>query len=465
MRSETNLEHEPDVAELDELLGCVRARFLSATKGLEFAEYEREVIDVVSNIGRVLLARELARHDPVDHKLLIGGVPHTRVVSGMGKYMTVLGPVSVERGRYRSVRNGPTVVPLDLSVGVVEGFWTPKAAKVAALAVTDLTPARAERLFREMGAMTASKSSFDRLPKALGARWEADREDFEEQLRASETIPDEAVAVAVSIDGVMVAMNGGERADRKAASRARGQRDSGPVGHREATVGALSFYDATGARVATTRFARMPEKRQTTLREQVRSELAHVTAHRPDLTVVGVADGARGVWSFLGELEADVEVVDFYHASEHLKDALDKLMGATNSETHQRFLELRHELRHERGGVDTVISALEELESRRRRRAHLSRGSQYFRRHRERMAYAEVDARNLPVGSGVIEGTCKSVVTDRLRRAGMRWSEAGGGQAILTLRALSQSDRFDAAWGLLAGTYSMPVDNSARTAA
>ncbi len=61
------------------------------------------------------------------------------------------------------------------------------------------------------------------------------------------------------------------------------------------------------------------------------------------------------------------------------------------------------------------------------------------------MSYAELDAQGLPIGTGVMEGTCKSLVTDRLKRAGMRWSPAGG-QAILTLRGLVQSDRFEGAW-------------------
>jgi len=68
------------------------------------------------------------------------------------------------------------------------------------------------------------------------------------------------------------------------------------------------------------------------------------------------------------------------------------------------------------------------------------------------MLYASLYRKHLPIGSGVIEGTCKSLASDRLKRAGMRWDEAGG-QAVLNLRAWSQSDRFDAAWLLLQENY------------
>ena len=73
-----------------------------------------------------------------------------------------------------------------------------------------------------------------------------------------------------------------------------------------------------------------------------------------------------------------------------------------------------------------------------------------------RMRYADTQARHLPIGSGVVEAACKTLVTQRLKRSGMRWRHAGG-QAIVTLRALVQSSRFDQAWALLSDTYRQDV--------
>ena len=50
--------------------------------------------------------------------------------------------------------------------------------------------------------------------------------------------------------------------------------------------------------------------------------------------------------------------------------------------------------------------------------------------------------------SGVVEAANKVLVNQRMKRAGMRWSVAGG-QNILTFRALS--GRFDAAWRAIPG--------------
>ncbi len=193
----------------------------------------------------------------------------------------------------------PPCCPLELRAGIVEGFWTPRAAKLAALSVSDMTSYRSEHFFRELGMMAPSRSSLDRLPKALNAQWEANRDNYESRLRASEHVPQEAVTVAVSLDGVMVPMREATKALKKAEMRRQGRPDKGPAGYREVGCGALSFYDAEGNRLLTRRMARMPEPNKATLKRQLSDELDHVLQQRPDLIVVAVADSAANNWSYL----------------------------------------------------------------------------------------------------------------------------------------------------------------------
>ena len=80
----------------------------------------------------------------------------------------------------------------------------------------------------------------------------------------------------------------------------------------------------------------------------------------------------------------------------------------------------------------------------------------YFRKHRKRMRYAELKARGFMIGSGIVEAACKTLVAQRLKQSGMRWS-AGGAQAILTPRGWDQSERFDEAWALVAASFHAEV--------
>ena len=72
------------------------------------------------------------------------------------------------------------------------------------------------------------------------------------------------------------------------------------------------------------------------------------------------------------------------------------------------------------------------------------------------MRYAQYRRAHLPIGSGVVEAACKTLVTPRLKRSGMRWGMAGG-QALLTFRSVIQSDRWKRAWSLLGNDFRKPV--------
>jgi hypothetical protein len=72
----------------------------------------------------------------------------------------------------------------------------------------------------------------------------------------------------------------------------------------------------------------------------------------------------------------------------------------------------------------------------------------YFKKHRNKMRYAEWLAQGLPIGSGPVEAAAKDIVQARLKRSGMRWSTQGG-QSILELRAHLKSGRWDVMWSTL----------------
>ena len=405
----------------------------------EFEDFERELHALFAHTECAVTEEALARYDVDLPFVFIDGKMHRRACRCAQTYLTAAGPVSVTRTLYRARRGERAVAALERRVGIVEGYWTPLAARQGAMLVSHLTPRDAEEVLATLGHMQPSKSSLDRLPKALSTRWEAQREHFEATVRkASVKVPETARAVVVSLDGVMAPM-----------------RDAG--GYREAGCATVSLVDAEGERLHSVRMGRMPESNKATLKTMVAAEVEAVLAKRPDLTVVKVADGAKDNWTFLTRvLPEGVELIDFYHAVEHLKDAFDSAHGADSPTAAAQFKKYRHRLRHEPDGVERVIRALVYLRSRYPGNERIAQVLGYFRGNRHRMGYADAKAKGVPIGSGIVEAACKTLVTERLKRSGMRWG-ARGGQAILTLRSLVQSRRFDHAWPLLAKTYRTSV--------
>src|SRR5262249_26014216 len=116
------------------------------------------------------------------------------------------------------------------------------------------------------------------------------------------------------------------------------------------------------------------------------------------------ADGAPDNWRYLGAtLPLGIEVLDFYHAAEHLGAALGAAYGEGTPPYQARVETLRTILRDVPHGVDKVIGALERLRTRYPRRQAIHKALAYFREHRHRMRYAALRARHLPIGSGVVE--------------------------------------------------------------
>jgi hypothetical protein len=64
------------------------------------------------------------------------------------------------------------------------------------------------------------------------------------------------------------------------------------------------------------------------------------------------------------------------------------------------------------------------------------------------MDYVSYRQAGYPVGSGSVESACKVVVQERMKQAGMRWSRKGA-QAMLALRSVLLSDRWDEIWASL----------------
>ena len=198
----------------------------------------------------------------------------------------------------------------------------------------------------------------------------------------------------------------------------------------------------------------MPESGKIRLKAQLASEVAHIRRVRPEIRIGAVADGAADNWTFLESLSPETEVIDFWHACEHLRVASDHAVAPHWFEKHREIL------RHDPRGVAKVIRALCYLrDSAKGDRTEIERELAYFRKHRHRMRYHALKEEGVAIGSGVVEAACKTLVVQRLKRSGMRWRIVGG-QAVLTFRALIKSGLFDQAWAALMAARSEAANDN-----
>ena len=430
----------------------------------DFERFERELHEHVMALERECLGAELARHDVTAEEIEVAGVVYRPTLTSPETYLSAAGPVTVTRHLYRpSGRGSKSICPLDLQAGIIAGHFTPRAARQAAFVLAHLTPGESEAMFAELEGMRPSRSVLDRLPKALSPHWEAHRLEWEAALRAQETVPPEATVLALSVDGVMAPMKGGDHRAKRAQP---GKHASGPTGNREVGCATVVLYDAQGERLQTVRYGRMPEHKKVTLQHQLEAEAASILALQPDLIRVRLADGAEDNWRLLADVERalpdppqpSIEIVDFYHACDHLKNGCDAAWGESTARGKAEFERLKTLLKEAEDGADQVIRVLkyQRGRARGRKRERLEAELTYFRNQRPRMHYADYLRRGLPIASGVIEATCKTLVTQRMKRSGMAWTPPGG-QAILTLRSLIQSDRWQPAWELLSADFRQTV--------
>ena len=108
------------------------------------------------------------------------------------------------------------------------------------------------------------------------------------------------------------------------------------------------------------------------------------------------------------------------------------------------------QLKHDCGTVESLINEMEKLARKTSLskivKAGLLQALTYFKNHRDMMNYPMHIEQNLPIGSGVTEAACKTLVKQRLCCSGMRWKKHGA-HIVLTLRALVQSgDRWEQFW-------------------
>jgi hypothetical protein len=151
--------------------------------------------------------------------------------------------------------------------------------------------------------------------------------------------------------------------------------------------------------------------------------------------VLVVGDGAPWIWNVAQDRWSGAkELLDFYHASQHLWEMGRAISGSDAGAAIWVPLR-RHKLRH--GKEANVLREIAALKVPRTEAGQiLQREKNYFASHTGRMNYQAISNRGWPIGSGAVESACRQRQC-RFKRPGQFWTHTG----LRNLCALEEARR------------------------
>ena len=356
-------------------------------------------------------------------------------------FTTLLGPLTLERAYYHCDACRTGVCPRDRALGMHATSLSPGALRMVGLAASDFSFAAASDLLWELAAVRVETKQVERCAEALG------REVADEERDVAEPVCGAAPTMYLGLDGSGVPVRPtevegrrGKQPDGSAKTRevklatvwtAEGRDKAGrPVRDR----GSVSYNAAVESAASRDTDPQPAAFAQRVYREAIRRGF-DTAAQR-----VVIGDGAAWIWRLADEqFPGAIEIVDIYHAKQHLCDAAKAIYGPGTDLADRWARDRRAEL--DAGRLCAVVAAL---------RIHVATTPEarkcihYVFGNRHRMRYPQFRARGLCVSSGVVEAGCKQIGA-RLKRAGMRWTVAGA-NAIIALRCCILSGRFEDFW-------------------
>jgi hypothetical protein len=274
------------------------------------------------------------------------------------------------------------------------------------------------------------------------------------------------------------------------------------VRYRMAYAGTVALTDREGTVLKSWRYANAAHEGPLQLVRRMMNDLRTALEAKPRLHVSVVQDGAPELWGVVRDaLRAEPrvkhwhEAIDMYHLMERLSKALE-LVEPDEKKRAMQLATWKRKLLCDDGAIAHVARFFElqvgwlRSTRKRERQAWRACGWEFLEngfmrpapasaprpppppplRWNEKQSdeihallagylcnpkmfrYARLARLGLHVGSGVTEGACKSLINMRAKRSGQRWHKPGI-SAVLTLRSLVASERFDAFWTRFSGRY------------
>jgi len=373
------------------------------------------------------------------------GVPcsrghEARFVSYRDKVIdTVLGAVTVTRAWYHCAECGHGLAPRDAGLGAAGASMSPGLAAMTGRAAAAVPFAEAAGLLEDLAGIRLTVKRVDRAAEASGAAAAAAVRSRATLVAARKLVPlppdplpDKLYA---AIDGTGIPVISRETAGRE------GKGEDGRARTREVKLAVFFTQSALDKKGYPVRDRGSESYVATfepaaTFGNLVRAEgIRRGADHVRQLTILG--DGAPWIWNIAAaKFPEATQVVDLFHAREHLHDLARKLEFMLLDRKDEWLAARLEDLDY--GYIDGITAAVRKYPLQGVKKDEIDTALGYFEHNEPRMRYKWFRSRGLFVGSGVVEAGCKSVLGHRLKRAGMHWTD-GGADAIAALRCQQAS--------------------------
>jgi len=361
--------------------------------------------------------------------------------------VTVLAPVQVERAYYHCASCGRGVIPKDQALDIVGTSLSPGVRRMMGRVGGEEAFAEGRRDLDELAGVVVKTKQVERVAEGLGEQIEARARAERQAVLAGKLVPlggegpVEKFYIAVDATGVPVV-------PKETVGRT-GKGEDGEAKTRDAKLGCVFTQSRLDAKK---RPVRDPHSTSYVGAIETAEEFGkriYAEAVRRGLLqarqVIVLGDAAPWIWALAEEhFPGALQVVDLYHAREHLGELAKILYGRTGKATAAWRAARYEEL--EVGNVEAVVAAMKRTRpGDTAGREQVRKEIAYFQTNAERMRYAKFRRRGLFVGSGVVEAGCKTIMGQRLKQSGMRWTVRGA-NAIIALRCCQVSGGWEQFW-------------------
>lgn len=388
-------------------------------------ETENIIQSSLNEAGCLATEKALERFDTDGSPIIMGKVKFTSKGKEPKSYQTPYGKAKIERHVYQTNEGGKTYCPLEYQARIISNTTTPKFAQMLSDKYAELDGRAVVRdLDKNHGRKVTLQYSQD-IAKNVQSIAEAKEEKWGYKVP---NLDAPVTTVSIGMDGANVYILGEK--------------------FRQVMVGTIGLHDKDGNRLYTNYIASHPEHGKELFWKKMEEEIKQIKNQYSEANYIGLADGAKDNWIFLKK-HVNVLTLDFYHVTEYLSMA-SKIIYKTKSEQELQLSEWCHQLKHEQGGAKNILKSIKTSfkngKYNKEDSDNLQKVITYFTNNHDKMTYPDNLNKNLPIGSGITEAACKSIVKERLCKSGMKWKRHGV-RVVLDLRTMIHTmDRWEQFW-------------------